>query len=225
MPEIGAIIFDLDDTLWDFQAAQRQVTTNVVARAAIEEPRLESLDTESILSIRRELGRTTTTDDVVALRRETFRLAIAGVGVVDDRLVEQLTEAFLDGLTRDLPLFGDTIEVLEWCQLRYRLGAVSNGTKGAEAGGIADYFETTVLGPIEGIVKPDPRLFVLAMQRMGSLDPGQVVAVGDNDRLDVAGAHAAGMRSVLVDRSGTGSTLADAVIDELNELPEVLEAW
>jgi len=113
--------------------------------------------------------------------------------------------------------------VLDWCAPRYRLGIVSNGTKGAEAGGIEAYFETSVLGPLVGITKPDPRLFLFAIERMGALEPQEVVVVGDNDRLDIAGAAAAGMRSVLVDRQDTGSEVADAVISELTELPPVLD--
>lgn len=224
MSPIAALLFDADDTLWDFQAAQRQVTARVLEAAAAHDERLARIDSERVIEIRREVGATATQDDVIGLRTETFRRSIAEVGIADDDLAASLTAAFLDGLNRDLPLYDDTIEVLEWCLPRYRLGMVTNGTKGPEAGGLGRYFETSVLGPREGVAKPDPRLFHLAITRMGGLHPGQVVVIGDNDQIDVAGAAAAGMRSILVDRRRTSSEGADAVVMELHEIPAALES-
>lgn len=221
MAPITALLFDADDTLWDFQVAQVAVTAAVLEAAATEEPRLAGLTAERVIAIRKAIGRTAIQDDVIGLRRQTFRAALAEVGIEDEGLVVDLTNRFLEGLTRDLPLYPDTIEVLDWCGARYRLGLVSNGTKGPEAAGIAHYFETTVLAPVEGFSKPDPRLFRLAVDRM-DVDPAHAVVIGDNDAIDVAGAVAAGMRSVLVDRQGTGSTRADGVVRSLGEVPAVL---
>jgi putative hydrolase of the HAD superfamily len=223
MSSIAALLFDADDTLWNFQIAQRNVTSDVIAAAVLHEPRLAGLTTERVIEIRREMGRTAAGDDVVALRVATFRHALAEVGVEDEVLAGDLTAAFLEGLTCDLPLYDDTIDVLEWCAARYRLGLVTNGTKGPEAGGLERFFETSVLGTAEGVAKPDPRLFHLALERMGGLGPVEVVVIGDNEHVDIAGAAAAGMRSILVDRHRTGSSAADAVVNELAEIPAVLE--
>ena len=47
--------------------------------------------------------------------------------------------------------------------------------------------------------------------------------VGDSENVDIAGAHGAGMRAVLLRRSGDrGSSAADAVIAALRELPGAL---
>jgi putative hydrolase of the HAD superfamily len=51
---------------------------------------------------------------------------------------------------------------------------------------------------IVGFDKPDPRLFLLATERLG-LDPANAVHVGDTVPADVRGAHAAGMLAVHYD--------------------------
>jgi putative hydrolase of the HAD superfamily len=53
----------------------------------------------------------------------------------------------------------------------------------------------------EGIEKPDPRIFHLALERLGAA-PERSVYVGDNPRIDVEPAIALGMGAVLVDRRG-----------------------
>ena len=53
----------------------------------------------------------------------------------------------------------------------------------------------------EGVAKPDPELFRRALARLGAR-PGEAVHVGDSPALDLAGARAAGVEGVLVDRSG-----------------------
>ena len=51
----------------------------------------------------------------------------------------------------------------------------------------------------------------------------RTVMVGDSETADIAGAQAAGMRAVLLSRSGdSGSSRADAVITALRELPGAL---
>jgi putative hydrolase of the HAD superfamily len=218
---ITAVLFDADDTLWDFQTAARRVTQTVLNTAAEQHPALTGVRADDVMAIRRELGRRHNQDDVVALRVETFRLALARAGVDSFDLAVEMTGRFLDGMSRDLPLYPDTVETLDRLS-GLKLGMVSNGTKGPEAGGLEHYFGAVALGPSEGMPKPDPRLFWLALDRLGGVPREEALMVGDHDVYDIGGARAAGLRSVLVDRRRTGSDHADAVISELGELPGVI---
>lgn len=65
--------------------------------------------------------------------------------------------------------------------------------------GLAHHFEAILVSAEEGVRKPDPALFVEAARRLG-VDPKAAVHVGDSPREDAAGAQAAGMGAVLVDR-------------------------
>ncbi|MCO4762759.1 MAG: HAD-IA family hydrolase [Myxococcales bacterium] len=84
----------------------------------------------------------------------------------------------------------------------WRLGVVSN-SEGRVRDilsdvGLAPLFEVIVDSGIEGISKPDPRLFQIALQRMGIPAEGTWY-VGDVPSVDVDGARAAGLEAALVD--------------------------
>ena len=54
----------------------------------------------------------------------------------------------------------------------------------------------------EGVAKPDPELFRLALAVAGGVAPQDALHVGDDLEADVGGARAAGIPAVLVDRDG-----------------------
>ena len=75
--------------------------------------------------------------------------------------------------------------------------------------GLAGSFEAVVTAAAVGVAKPDPRPFEVALERLG-IEPALCVHVGDDPLTDVAGAEAAGMPALLVDRSGRAAgSLAD----------------
>jgi HAD superfamily hydrolase (TIGR01549 family) len=53
----------------------------------------------------------------------------------------------------------------------------------------------------EGVEKPDPRIFLIALERCGA-KPENVLHVGDLYNVDVVGARAAGLRAALLDPLG-----------------------
>lgn len=62
-------------------------------------------------------------------------------------------------------------------------------------------FEAVLASLEEGVEKPDPRLFQICLEKLG-VSPEETVHVGDNPIDDVEGAEAAGIRPVLIDRTG-----------------------
>ena len=81
------------------------------------------------------------------------------------------------------------------------------------------YFETVTISHAEGVEKPHPDLFLRTIQRMGA-SPEQVLHVGDVPELDLAGAGAAGIDALLVDRKGRFE--ADlASVEDLSTLPRI----
>ena len=64
-----------------------------------------------------------------------------------------------------------------------------------------------------GAAKPDPRPFQVALERLG-IDAAACLHVGDDPVTDIAGARAAGLSAVLLDRSGRAP-------DSLGDLAEL----
>lgn len=107
----------------------------------------------------------------------------------------------------------------------YRLGVVSNADGRvpdllADVG-LADRFETIVDSHLVGVEKPDPRIFSIALERMGE-SAARAVYVGDFHHLDVIGAERAGLLPVLLDPLGVYEQVDCAVIRALGELETLL---
>ncbi|GAB1513511.1 HAD family hydrolase [Actinophytocola sp. KF-1] len=82
--------------------------------------------------------------------------------------------------------------------------------------GVEDLVTEFVLSYVEGVVKPDPKIFTIACQRIG-VAPEQAVMVGDSPEAD-GGASAIGCRTVIVDPAPTAtrrSALREAVAEVL----------
>jgi putative hydrolase of the HAD superfamily len=67
--------------------------------------------------------------------------------------------------------------------------------------GLAEAFAAIVTAAAVGAAKPDPAPFRVALEQLG-VDAGRCVHVGDDPVTDVAGARAAGLSAVLIDRTG-----------------------
>jgi putative hydrolase of the HAD superfamily len=108
-----------------------------------------------------------------------------------------------------------------------KLGLISNShrclTSFQSHFAIDGLMSVTVSSADFGVMKPDPRIFQEALERM-QVPSSRAVMVGDSMAHDVVGAHQAGMRGVLLDRS-LKATVSDpriAVIHSLKELADVL---
>lgn len=88
--------------------------------------------------------------------------------------------------------------------------------------GLDTHLDAVTFSAEVGWRKPSSRIFEAALRSLGTA-ADRTVMVGDSESVDIAGAHAAGMRAVLLRRSGDrSSSVADAVIAALRELPGAL---
>ena len=156
---------------------------------------------------------------------DVYSVFIRELGIADaDGLLDVLYATFTD--LANYRVFEDVPPVLE--RLRDAgmvLGVVSNFEEWLERLleqlGVRSYFSVSVVSGIEGIEKPDPRIFRLAMDRAG-VRPDASVYVGDNPEFDVDPALEAGMFPVLVDRRDRFPDAPGARIASMGELPGLL---
>jgi putative hydrolase of the HAD superfamily len=102
-----------------------------------------------------------------------------------------------------LPDAVPALDALEAAGLR--LGVVSNWDCGLadvlDDLGVGDRFGTVAVSAVVGAGKPDPAIFRHALGALG-VAPGAALHCGDLPAYDCAGAAAAGVRAVLIDRAG-----------------------
>lgn len=126
-----------------------------------------------------------------------------------------------------------------WCSVRdrtheslsrlrdagFRLGIVSNSDGRVEQAlaqaGLREYFEVVIDSSLAGIEKPDPAIFVAALDALG-VSPEEALYVGDLYEVDIVGARAAGIEAVLLTPSGAPSGRSCRTAASIAELVDAL---
>lgn len=173
-----------------------------------------------------EQGRLTDRERGTVFLLTLFELA----GVPADR-TEDLKTALLE-MHQHMHLWGatepGTLESL--ARLRgagMRLAVISNSDGRAaaalDAGGLLDQFEFVIDSGEVGVEKPDPKIFQIALERMG-INPADALYVGDLYEVDAVGARAAGLDVMLLDPSGEHAGRDVKTVRSLVELADELLA-
>lgn len=101
------------------------------------------------------------------------------------------------------------VRVLEHCKRHFRVGCITNNVKGGQGPGMAStgeratqvaevmaLFDVVVESSVEGVRKPDPRIYGIACERLG-VDPGRAVFLDDLG-INLKPARALGMETIKV---------------------------
>ncbi len=118
-----------------------------------------------------------------------------------------------------------TFEALEaFKSAGYRLAIVSNAEGQVEADakrfGLAPFFDVIIDSHVVGVAKPDPRIFQIALERLG-VGPEEVRFAGDIYSIDVEGARAAGIEARLVDQHRRYTWVDHEKIRHIGELHRI----
>jgi putative hydrolase of the HAD superfamily len=152
-----------------------------------------------------------------------YRGFLSEVGVSDhhDRLVDRLYTTFTD--LASYRLHPDVIPTVD--RLReagVSLGVISNFEEWLErlleTLGVTGYFPVRVISGVEGVEKPDPEIFRIALER-GGVAAEESVYVGDHPFFDIEAAEEVGMVAVLIDRRGRYPDAEGIRITSLEDLP------
>lgn len=202
MREVQAIIFDLDNTLWDVGPVILRAEHAMLAYIADRYPRILELHTaESMRDVRARMAleHPAMRHDFTWLRKQALRAHALEAGYPES-LAEEVFEVFYRA-RNEVALYEDVLPSLEGLRRRVRLFAISNGNADLGVIGLARYFEGSLAAREAGVLKPDPRIFAILLERVG-LAPQQALHVGDDPEADVEGARRAGVVPVWLNRPG-----------------------
>jgi len=222
---IRAITLDLDDTLWPFEPVAARIDAAVRGWMVEHAPRAAAnFDRDAavavLLALRDE--RPDLALHPAELRRQALRRMLLSGGE-DPALADGGLAVVLEA-RQQVDLYPDVAAAMDRLAARFPLMALTNGNADLERTGIAHWFTGIVSVSDAGVGKPDRRIFHLACERLG-LPPAEVLHVGDNLELDVAGALAAGMQAAWVQRGLVGEAPAGALrFDDIAALADALDA-
>ncbi len=222
------IFFDLDDTLYDFEASSLIGLSYIYNNYGIgrhfnsEEEWIDCYHRHNrALWTLYNAGLT----DQATLRHDRFYLPLTEGGFPPDQaeeLTRELDTVYLDQLAATGLLLPGAIETIEELKARgHKIGILSNGFCGVQEGklkssGLDRLVDCVVLSDEIGVNKPDRRIFDYALSKSGA-EAGAAVMIGDNPDTDIAGAEAAGWKALLYVRHPSAAP-PDRSISSLKEL-------
>jgi putative hydrolase of the HAD superfamily len=158
-------------------------------------------------------------------RQISWHGALLKHGVDDSDFAGMLAAHFKENRPKRHIVYEDVYSELPRLGQVYKLGLLSNGAPDVqrtkiEGSGIEQYFEAIVISGEMGFGKPDTRVFDAILNRLGA-QPAEATMIGNSLKSDVAGAQAAGMRAIWLNRDGKprdDSIIPDREIKSLYEL-------
>ncbi len=196
-----AVLFDLDDTLFDHRRSARAALANVhgvfassVAFDDFERHHIRFLEEMHVEVTAGRIG-------LDEARAERFRRMFRALGL--DISAEQtwaVAAAYRAGYLKARRPTEGAAELLAAVRARARVGIVSNNILEEQRDklafcGLSEFVDALVVSAETGMSKPDPAIFHIALDRLG-VTPAEAVMVGDSWSADIVGARAAGIRAV-----------------------------
>lgn len=202
MPPISAIVFDLDNTLWDVWPAIVRAEQEMYACLSERYPRITAK--HSIESLRAERERAAQAEPHMSFDFTYMRIATLKRCALEAGYEESMAQEVFDVFYRarnSVTLYREVLPTLDRLHGRYRLFTLTNGNADLAAIGLKRYFDGCFAARDVGALKPDPAAFRHVLAHAG-VDPEQVLHVGDDPVADVHGARSVGMHAAWLNRNG-----------------------
>jgi YjjG family noncanonical pyrimidine nucleotidase len=228
---VRAVLFDLDDTLFDHRHCARSALSALhAAHAAFQSHPFDDFE-RLHARLLEELHRRVAIGEVAldVARQERFRRLFDTLGAAaDDETVALAAATYRDGYRRLRQPVPGAAALLAAVKPHARIGIVSNNLREEQEDklrhcGLDRDVDVLVVSEDVGISKPDPRIFDIALEQLG-VTAGEAVMVGDSWTADIAGARAAGIRAIWFNPTGHAKPEPDDTVEELRSLEPVQDA-
>ncbi len=241
---VKAILFDYGNTListrLDWNQVLRENIGNLIRTITIAFPTIDTIQLVQDFLFLRAIGKQRATYEWIETTAETSlaqALALQGLSALEPRIIRQGVDAFFAPEERlYAPITGVPEMLNTLSSAGLKLALVSNATSGRlirrslSKAQLAPYFEQVVVSADLGICKPNPAIFTQVVRAL-QVESASAIMVGDRLDTDIAGAHAAGIRSVLANFFGDEASVRpdgpqpDAIVNHPHELVELIYTW
>lgn len=218
------ILFDADDTLFDFKRSARHALSVTFADFKLppEEAYFqayEAINHEVWLAFERQ------EITAVELRKIRFERFLDAIGEFRDPI--EMNRHYLHLLSQTKYLLdGAEALVAALRSKKHRMGLITNGLREVQRPRIAqakmaEYFDVIVVSDEIGVSKPHDGFFDHAFEQMGHPDKSQVVVVGDSLNSDIQGGNNYGVATCWFNPKGGINMTAHIPSFEISKLEEL----
>jgi putative hydrolase of the HAD superfamily len=201
------LFFDLDHTLWDFEANSRQTLQELYDSLQLEAKGVNDFDLfhKNYLLHNDKLWSRYRNGfiKVDELRWKRMWLTLLDFKIANEPLAREMGNLFLDLLPSRKLLFPHTIEILEYLTAKkYQLHLITNGFEKTQHSklqnsGLDKYFIEVITSEGSNSLKPKKEIFDYAFQKTGAT-PAESIMIGDTIDVDILGGMNAGIDQVHV---------------------------
>lgn len=191
-------LFDLDDTLLDFRASERQSFYLALQSLGIQTGLDDFFATYQVenAALWRLFEEAKTSKD--HLKVERFRRTFVAHKIELDP--ELASSRYLDTLPQTVVLIDHAVEVCEWLSAHGEIGIITNGIQSVQSqriqnSEIAPYVSFVSVSDECGFAKPDVRFFEHTVKKAKRFTKNSTIIVGDREDADIQGAHNFGIDS------------------------------
>lgn len=205
------IFFDLDHTLWDFDANARQTLEQLHRDLKLHDKGIYDFDLfhKNYLQHNEKLWDKYRKGQIKheELRLKRMWLALLDFRIADEALAKEMGDLFLQLLPTRTILFPNTKEVLQYLTGKgYQLHLITNGFEMTQhsklqSSGLNIFFKQIITSEGSNSLKPQKEIFEYALAKAGAT-VSESIMIGDTLDVDIAGAMSVGMDQVHVNFSG-----------------------
>lgn len=216
-------MLDVDNTLLDFQAAQRQALCGMLAYFGYTcTPEIEKRFDEINKFYWKEFEM-----DRITLERlvvERFRRFFVSERLTGDAVVAEREYRRNLGLNHDL--VPGALDGLDHLRKKYPVYLVTNGRTGTQKmrltdSGISERVQGIFISEEIGYRKPQKQFFSYVFDHIPPVERDKVVIIGDGYSGDIEGGKKAGIRTIWFNPKGKEGT-ADFIVKDWKEICEIL---
>jgi len=225
------LFFDLDHTLWDFEANARVTLLELYQKMSLEQRGINDFDLfhKNYLAHNEKLWERYRNGYIKQeeLRVKRMWLALLDFKIADDLLAKEMSIAFLDLLPTRTILFPYALEILEYLtNKKYELHLITNGFEKTQHSklkysGLHKYFKEVITSEGSSSLKPNKDIFDFALKITGAKSDESIM-LGDSIEVDIIGAMNAGIDQVFINHLNIDIDVKPTyVVRSLKELEEI----
>ena len=224
---IKVLLWDVDGTLLDFQAAEKAAMKKCFEVCGIGECTDEMIARYSKINKKYwemlERGEITKPQVLVGRFEEFF----ASEGIVTD-CAPEFNKEYQVRLGDTICFCDDGYELVKSLKGQVKQYAVTNGTKVAQdrkltKSGLIDLFDDVFISEVLGIEKPGVGFFEKVWESIGKYESDEVMIIGDSLTSDIQGGNNAGILCCWYNPKGAVNDKGVRVDYEINDLQKVKE--